>query len=525
MFDPEKDRWGFLNKDVGYYVLSDEKLSEMTKGMSNTEIAQIKSIWNEIKDEKYQGSCAGIAVTSLLVVAGILDPADLDSDAEYLCDVELTDDVRELLTYYLVLQSSDSFYECDIWSESKLYYYLEKHIPVYFSYNTTLPDEEGNMSFFGHAVVAYGVEDGHYEFDGTVFTKKILTYDSNISADSGEDGCIYWGVESSETGFPKGMIYVPYIAKRGQNRIFPDPMAYNLDALNLHGLNKGIEYVEPENKCALLRSPQFPLNYKIMSYSPGSPENQNMAEYEQEMAGAYQAISCADGESGYVLEMPDKQVLDCSMSYENWWYSVDSSNVKNIAFEPGGSISIKGEQMQYQLTMAADNSYHTTSYNELHISGESADEIEIHQTEEGYLISGNTLQNMQIYAINGNKEIELSFSTEADHVLLHELGGNTLVVSADLDQNGTYETLVTSVTVLDLGDANGDGNVNSKDATEVLITSVRFSAGKDTGLTAEQKKAADVNRDGRINAVDATSILRYAAAIGTGNDLSIISYI
>ena len=521
MFDPEKDRWGFLNKDVGYYVLSDEKMSEMTKGMSETEIAKIKSIWNQIKDKEYLGSCAGIAITSLLAAAGILDPADLDSDAKYLCDVELTDDVRELLTYYLVLQTSDSFYECDIWSDFKLYYYLEKHIPVYFSYSTTLPDEEGHMSFFGHAVVAYGVEDGHYEFDGTVFTKKILTYDSNISADSDEDGCIYWGVESSETGFPEGMIYVPYIAKRGNGRIFPDPMAYNLDALNLHGLNRGTAYEEPQNKCALIRSPQFPSNYKIMSYLPRNPEKQNTAEYEKKLAGAFQAISCADGESGYVLEMQDKQPLNCSMSYENWLYSVNGSDMTSATFEPDGSVSLSGENMEYQLSIVA-NEEHPTSYYELCISGANSDAVKVQQSDGGYLISGTDLREVTVDALNDSQQLSLTFSTDADHVLVHETDSHTLAVSADLDDDGTFETVLTSGTVPGLGDVNDDGSINAKDANEVLIAAARIGTGKASGLTETQQKAADVDQDGNINAEDAAWILRYAAAAGTTSSPSML---
>jgi hypothetical protein len=35
IFDPEKDTWGFTNKELEDYLLSDESLSEMTKGMHN----------------------------------------------------------------------------------------------------------------------------------------------------------------------------------------------------------------------------------------------------------------------------------------------------------------------------------------------------------------------------------------------------------------------------------------------------------------------------------------------------------
>ena len=70
--------------------------------------------------------------------------------------------------------------------------------------------------------------------------------------------------------------------------------------------------------------------------------------------------------------------------------------------------------------------------------------------------------------------------------------------------------IVFSVTAFayDLGDVNGDGNVNALDARLAL----RYSA-KLAELDEEQLKAADVDRSGVVNAIDARSILRVAAQL------------
>ena len=84
----------------------------------------------------------------------------------------------------------------------------------------------------------------------------------------------------------------------------------------------------------------------------------------------------------------------------------------------------------------------------------------------------------------------------------------------------TANCLVSSGTVpasCSIGDIDGDGSVNAKDATQVLIAAAKVGTGSDTGLTAEEYAAADVNKDTLINAKDATLILRYAASVGTGN--------
>ena len=513
-FNPEKDSWSFLNKEVEYYLLSDEKVEEMTKGMSQREKDKTIQQWNLRKKRGYSGSCAGIAMTSLLTSYGILDPSELDPDAQCLHDVQLTDDVRELITYYTLLQSSD-VYIGDIFSDFKMFYYLEQDIPILISYQASGQDESGHMATMGHAVVAYGIEDGRFEFDGYVFTKRILTYDSNVNSENERDGSIYLVPDnsSSEKTFPDACIYVPYMAEKGFVPIFPLPICYSVDALNLHGLNKAVDYAEPDQKYALLRSSSLPENFDLMGYSPESPENKLEADYTAGKTGDFRILQCSDSNMGYTLEMQEKQALDCSMSYKNVLYTVNSSQVKSASFEPDGAISLRGEDMQYQLTMIADQ--HPTSYYELHMSGENTNEISVRQTDGGYVIAGTDLHDVTLEALNDSMELSLTFSTDASQVLVHETEDKTFTVSADLDGDKIFETVLTSA-FPDLGDVNGDGSINAKDANEVLIAAAKIGTGWESGLSDAQQKAADVDHDGSINAVDAAWILRYAAAFGTG---------
>ena len=67
-----------------------------------------------------------------------------------------------------------------------------------------------------------------------------------------------------------------------------------------------------------------------------------------------------------------------------------------------------------------------------------------------------------------------------------------------------------------LGDVDGNGKINSSDASLVLM---EYSALSTTGiskLSERQKKAADVNGDNSVNASDASKILAYYAAVSTG---------
>lgn len=103
--------------------------------------------------------------------------------------------------------------------------------------------------------------------------------------------------------------------------------------------------------------------------------------------------------------------------------------------------------------------------------------------------------------------------------------GNILTVE-DASKNVTYTyncgnevtvkfTLV-PVSLYSLGDVNGNGAVDSSDASSVLETYALVSTGGNLNLTKEQQTAADVSRDSTIDASDASLILAYYAYIQTG---------
>lgn len=67
-----------------------------------------------------------------------------------------------------------------------------------------------------------------------------------------------------------------------------------------------------------------------------------------------------------------------------------------------------------------------------------------------------------------------------------------------------------------LPDADGDGLVNSADASIILDAYSKISTGEKTGLTWEQLQAADADMDGRITSSDASLIMGFYSALATG---------
>ena len=70
-----------------------------------------------------------------------------------------------------------------------------------------------------------------------------------------------------------------------------------------------------------------------------------------------------------------------------------------------------------------------------------------------------------------------------------------------------------------LGDVDGDGKVNSVDASAVLAEYAAISGGNEPAFSEVQFRAADITRDGKTDSVDASQILSYYAYLSTGGTL------
>ena len=71
------------------------------------------------------------------------------------------------------------------------------------------------------------------------------------------------------------------------------------------------------------------------------------------------------------------------------------------------------------------------------------------------------------------------------------------------------------------GDVNGDGYIDSVDATAVLIEYAKLSTAGKGNFDDNQRKLADIDKNNLIDAVDASFILQYYAYASTGGNLSL----
>ena len=120
---------------------------------------------------------------------------------------------------------------------------------------------------------------------------------------------------------------------------------------------------------------------------------------------------------------------------------------------------------------------------------------------------------------NPKCEIDDSSHTISSRSTIYGYEGSTAQAYAEkyerkfVDIEKMYDSIET-------GDINGDGMIDSSDASLVLAEYAKIQTGEDETFTKEQNIAADVNKDGVIDSSDASKILSYYAMVSTGKEPS-----
>ncbi len=507
------DNWNFTNGDLEYYYLSEESYAKMTEGMRSQEVAFIDSLIATF-DEGYGGACAGLALISILASNGVLDPADYQDDAQSLHDLALDDDLRDLITYYFLLQTTDALELGNIRDEDTLAELMEDGTPTYLTFFGDLMASEGDTNIYGHAVVAYGIEYGSWVYDETEYSGRLLIYDNNASGFTDEN-CLYFTEDWEE-------MTIPYYSP---TELYIGCLLSDIDAINLHGLHSGVDYVQPERTAAILSTLSLPEGFTIEKEG----EDGSFAAMTQEDAGLTTdgcriKFTLGDTQGSYALAYDELQDMDLSMAYEECLLLTDVSNAQRTVFAPSGAVSISGADMDYSIDLIFDEGAHFTDWYECTVTGSGTDYVAVQPTEYGYLLTGESLDGTEILTSGNAGNAALTIATDAQEVALFAVDAGTLRACIDTDGDGSFETVIGESTA-SLGDADSSGLVDATDASLILIAAAEAGAGAQSSLFLSQLNAADVNADSTFDANDAALVLEYAAYAGTGGTLSIEDYL
>jgi hypothetical protein len=119
-----------------------------------------------------------------------------------------------------------------------------------------------------------------------------------------------------------------------------------------------------------------------------------------------------------------------------------------------------------------------------------------------------------VLRVNGDSHSVIVLETKSDSVTVAEgnYGGKVhwgrSISRSDFSRDSAFYGLTRYTDYL-RGDVNSDGVVNVHDPRLVLIAYVNTVVRLDTGLNAQQAKAADVNGNGKLDAKDVHQILVY----------------
>lgn len=137
----------------------------------------------------------------------------------------------------------------------------------------------------------------------------------------------------------------------------------------------------------------------------------------------------------------------------------------------------------------------------------------------------------ELTMVNAPEDTEIKWSSDNTSVVtvtdgkLTGIGAGSATVYAIAGSHVCTCKVTVVGTVENIGDADGDGVVNSSDASKVLAVYVIIATGGDAELTEYQLIAADVNKDEFIDATDASSILAYYAYTATGGSATIEDFL
>ncbi len=551
--------WSILNvkEHMGEtYMLLDEEQNKLESVLKNTE-----KYSNEQLGDIFRGACYGFAATSVLSAYGLIPYEEyaLNDDVIPTClsdiglpyisdtaeakDVIVSERVKSLINYYMLLQFTDPHRQLSAW---QMYTYTEEErvqellrlteqgLPVVTSFFYFKGEKENGRA--GHAVVAYAVEDCDFEYDYKHYDKKICLYDPNGPMKIADEG-LKDGLERLDQIYVNTEDYswvLPVYNASSEDGANLTSLCADVNLLNEGGILSGTEpYTSDHPFIGVMTTNWLEEGYTIQkaetadgTFRATGDANFKLTDnfYPDCIESAMQNFLSEDVQDAYILELETPQELEAFMYYEDSIQRVQADSTSRVAVSPDGFSEMMGDNTAYTFEMVWNEGFYNGSWYDFTVSG-TADTATLQKTKEGYLLTSDNLRNITVTAKNDDVEAILTFSTNADSVILCEADAATIIAKIDTDGDGIYETQVLDDASSSLGDLNTDGNVDAADASGILVAAAAVGAQTEHGLSEAQLLAADVNYDGAFDAIDAALVLQYAAYRGADGVLSFEAFL
>ncbi|MGN0604955.1 MAG: dockerin type I repeat-containing protein [Oscillospiraceae bacterium] len=527
-FTWNEDNWNFTNshKYFGYddYYVSDDYLDILLNQSTNIE----KEYIIELRYSDWGGSCYGMAVTSILSKNSVFNVPQWYSGAEYIHGLpspDKNDDVKSLINYYFLTQVTDEIQQARNITDFECEQVKINSVKEYFAN----PENASNPLLFcfvqpwwgGHAVVAYDDCEESGNIEGFKYTGYFKIYDNN-SENYDTRFNLYYNTDSWQWYIPVydiGSLYGGYISL----------VTSDLKLINTHGyfpLNENFSTINSDlydSFIASMSSVVSDNNFKVTKIkdtddfgAAGDNIDDDEIKFSHSMLESNDASSVnillKDYSSGYRYEVNDENPakIDVSMRYENSAFKIKSDLGNAVEFLPDGVAAVENASGDFEISMTFNENYYDIPWYTLGISGSDSENTVLQQTENGFILSGDNLNNITVNANNDDIKTGIRFSTDFQNVFIYSIDEATIGVKADTDNDGVFEKDIqtTPVETLIAGDIDGDGKLTANDALNILqaVTDV-------INLNEEQKSLADMDNDGEITSADALIVLQYIVGI------------
>ena len=539
------DNWNFINSSsLGYYTkdiyrnqINSVYLNALKENLTPSEYEVIfngtdKNIaW---LDETFQGSCYGMSSTTLLAKQGYFPFSTYQAGAKTLHELDYpaknsltypneNSNVSSLITYYQMLQVKDATQQKYRSYPNKSNSDIFKEIMSLLDTNDTVIIGFKKVKWGGHAILAIGYEFGDYTKKDNKYQGRIKICDPNKSTNDDENYYIYFNTTTYDWEIPA---YDVISSKQGA--VF-NYVCADIDIINKGGYLSGsngntvsdyiarIDAYTISNERSVTKVQEYNGNYSMMNNAPGDIAEDFSFVLGSESEGVL-GYNLYDAEASYKVTQNEPQPLELSITYDNCFITGSSQMGKSVTFDKAGYVEVRGEKSEYSMSMTINDEYPTDWFT-VKVKGNDSEFVSLKKDNEGWIISGDKLENVHVYANNKYNEAKTEFTTMYDSALVYEIDQNTIGIAIDADSNGTYETTINvsentssdtdtdtdkPVSGMKMGDVDGDGKISAKDSMLVQRFVIKLKQ-----LDEVQIKIADVNGDSKITNKDALEILRY----------------
>jgi len=459
-FEWGKDNWNYENSS--YYFpgetyreqINSTYLNKLKSNLTNSEYQAVfigDWFYSSWLDDIWGGSCYGMSSTTLLAKNGLLPYSSYKSGAAKLNELSSpknNTNVSSLVTYYQMLQIKDVIqnqyrtvpYKSNETNIKKLIGLLDSNSTVVVGFQKS--------GWGGHAILAYGYEYGSYSFNGVTYQGCIKICDPNFSMAYDKTANIYFNTSTYNWAIP-AYSYAGISSVKGA--------AFNYIGADVNEINKGgylsgtsSNNTAIDNFVARIDAKEISNNRSVskVEYSNGNYMNRSsgpseiIEDYSYILSGESEGTigyNLFDPDSAYRVSQDNSERIDLKMDYEKCDLSGFSAAGQSIVFDKNGLVSVEGESADYRISMVFDDD-HPTDWFAVQVSGSNANNATLSKTNEGYVLSAENLQDVEVNANNKVNKANLKFNTNYNSVLIYEINADTIGLKVDTDNNGTFET-------------------------------------------------------------------------------------